>query len=236
MARSLGIYVVHANRVGVEDGQTFWGGSEIVGPDGSTLAKAAYYEPDMISAVIVDSAIRRQRIQSPLLRDEDVDFTINELCRVRGRLRPAFPREDQGGRGQDDRRGHDRRPREGGGFDRRSDRPDNRGSDRRSDRSDDRGYGRRSDRPDDRGYERRNDRPDNRDSDRPRPPRDGDRPMERRSKPPGGFFGADRGRNEDRGYKRSSEDHDQPRRQRPGRGERTPRPVGGKRGRDKGDS
>jgi NAD+ synthase (glutamine-hydrolysing) len=89
MARTYGLFVVHANRAGVEDGHTFWGGSEIIGPDGETLAKAAYYQADFVSAVLSESLQRRQRLQAPLLRDEDVDLTINELCRLRGRERPG---------------------------------------------------------------------------------------------------------------------------------------------------
>jgi len=103
MARTYGIFVVHANRTGVEDGHTFWGGSELVGPSGETLAKAAYYQPDFVSAVLPESLQRRQRLQAPMLRDEDVDLTINELCRVRGRERPAA-RPQQRSEGGDARR------------------------------------------------------------------------------------------------------------------------------------
>lgn len=85
MARNLGLNVVYANRAGVEDGIAFWGGSEVIGPGGETLAKAAYYEQDRIAAVLAESAVRRRRIQSPVLRDEDLDLDINELSRIRGR-------------------------------------------------------------------------------------------------------------------------------------------------------
>ena len=138
MARNLGLHIVYANRVGVEDGQTFWGGSEIVGPDGEPLAKAAYYEPDFIAAVLADESVRRRRMQSPVLRDEDLDLTINELMRLRGRPELAA-REDHGHRGagrdgrRDDRRG-DRRGDPRG--DRRGDPRDDRRDDRRADRRD----------------------------------------------------------------------------------------------------
>jgi predicted amidohydrolase len=124
MARAVGVFVVYANRVGVEDGHTFWGGSEIVGPDGSTLAKAAYYDEDLITAVLPEGAIRRRRIQFPALRDEDVDLTINELERIRERTPRRAPAEQQQQRrgGQDRRRDDDqRRGRYGrsGGYDQR---------------------------------------------------------------------------------------------------------------------
>jgi predicted amidohydrolase len=84
-AQTFSFFLVHANRVGFEDGVGFWGGSEIVDPSGARLAKAKYYEADMIAAEIDMAAARRQRVSSPLLRDEDVDLTINELLRIRGR-------------------------------------------------------------------------------------------------------------------------------------------------------
>jgi predicted amidohydrolase len=129
MARALGVFVVHANRVGVEDGHTFWGGSEIVGPDGATLAKAAYYDEDLITAVLPEGAIRRRRIQFPALRDEDMDLTINELERLRERAprrQPEQRRQGDRDRGRDDdsrrgryaRSGNDQRQ-AGGGRDRR---------------------------------------------------------------------------------------------------------------------
>ena len=114
MARTLGCYVVYANRTGVEDGQTYWGGSEIVGPDGAVIAKAAYYEDDFISAVLPDGAIRRRRIQAPVLRDEDVDLTINELLRIRERPRTDEDRDKGRQRPEGDRDGRRQQRHEGG--------------------------------------------------------------------------------------------------------------------------
>jgi predicted amidohydrolase len=84
-AQTFGLYVVYANRVGFEDGVGFWGGSEVVDPFGVRVAKARYYEPDVIAAEIAHGAVRRKRLAAPLLRDEDLDLTINELLRIRGR-------------------------------------------------------------------------------------------------------------------------------------------------------
>jgi predicted amidohydrolase len=88
-AETFGLYVVYANRVGFEDGVGFWGGSEIVDPFGARLAKARYYEPDFIAASVSHAAVRRKRLAAPLLRDEDLDLTINELLRIRGRAEGA---------------------------------------------------------------------------------------------------------------------------------------------------
>jgi predicted amidohydrolase len=84
-AESYGMYLVYANRVGFEDGVGFWGGSEILGPSGEVLARARYYEADMIVAEVNLGAVRRKRIAAPMLRDENLDLTINELTRIRGR-------------------------------------------------------------------------------------------------------------------------------------------------------
>lgn len=83
-AQTFGVFVLYANRVGFEDGVGFWGGSEIVSPCGRRLAKAKYYEEDVIVADLSLKEPRRQRIQAPLLRDENLDLTIRELQRIRG--------------------------------------------------------------------------------------------------------------------------------------------------------
>jgi NAD+ synthase (glutamine-hydrolysing) len=84
-ARTYGLFLVYANRVGFEDGVGFWGGSEVVDPFGKRLAKARYYDPDFIVAEISQHVARRKRLMAPVLRDEDLDLTINELVRLRGR-------------------------------------------------------------------------------------------------------------------------------------------------------
>jgi len=83
-AETFALFLVYANRVGFEDGVGFWGGSEIVDPFGQRLAKGRYYEEDFISAELPLDLVRRKRIIAPLLRDEDIDLTINELLRIRG--------------------------------------------------------------------------------------------------------------------------------------------------------
>jgi predicted amidohydrolase len=86
-AESYGLHLIYANRVGFEDGVGFWGGSEIIGPSGDILARARYYEADLIAAEVTLGAVRRKRIAAPMLRDENLDLTINELLRIRGRSR-----------------------------------------------------------------------------------------------------------------------------------------------------
>ncbi|HEV3233524.1 MAG TPA: nitrilase-related carbon-nitrogen hydrolase [Candidatus Dormibacteraeota bacterium] len=74
-------YVVYCNRVGYEDGVNFWGGSAVLAPDGSTVAEAGA-EEGMLFADIDLREVERQRLNTPLLRDEKVEFTLRELERV----------------------------------------------------------------------------------------------------------------------------------------------------------
>jgi predicted amidohydrolase len=84
-ASTFSVWLVYSNRVGFEDGVGFWGGSEILAASGEPIAKARYYETDLVVGEIQPKLARRRRIAAPLLRDEDVDLTINELIRIRGR-------------------------------------------------------------------------------------------------------------------------------------------------------
>jgi predicted amidohydrolase len=92
-AQTFSLFIVYANRVGFEDGIGFWGGSEILDPSGARVAKAKYYEEDLIVGTINLKHARRHRVASPLLRDENVDLTINELLRIRGRQAEATARK-----------------------------------------------------------------------------------------------------------------------------------------------
>jgi len=74
-------FVLHCNRVGFEDGLNFWGGSTIFGPDGLLVAQAPYFEESLLIATLDLGALRRVRIQLPLLRDERPDVLYRELRR-----------------------------------------------------------------------------------------------------------------------------------------------------------
>lgn len=78
-ARLLSTYVVFANRVGVEDGVNFWGGSQIVGPSGDIVATAALFKEDMITAEIDPQELRRARRFSRHFIDDSPEFTIQQL-------------------------------------------------------------------------------------------------------------------------------------------------------------
>ena len=84
-AETYSLFLIYGNRWGFEDGVGFWGGSEVVDPFGQRLAKAGYYDEAFLVAEIALESVRRKRTMSPLLRDEDLDLTINELMRIRDR-------------------------------------------------------------------------------------------------------------------------------------------------------
>ena len=92
-AETFSLFMIYGNRVGFEDGVGFWGGSEIVDPFGQRIAKAKYYEEAFLVGEVALESVRRKRTMAPLLRDEDLDLTINELMRIRGR--PAAPEKVQ---------------------------------------------------------------------------------------------------------------------------------------------
>jgi predicted amidohydrolase len=87
-ARCLGVFVIHANRVGTEEGVTFAGGSEIWDPTGRLLARGAEDAEDLVTADLDPDLLRRARTALPLERDEKRDLVAREVrdaLRERGR-------------------------------------------------------------------------------------------------------------------------------------------------------
>ncbi|MBX7167034.1 MAG: hypothetical protein K1X74_11955 [Pirellulales bacterium] len=84
-AQALGAVVVFVNRVGFEDGLCFWGGSMVVGPDGQTLGAARLFDEDLTIVAFDRRELRRQRLLTPLGRDEKLLLTIEELNRIKRR-------------------------------------------------------------------------------------------------------------------------------------------------------
>jgi predicted amidohydrolase len=83
-AQYLTVYVVFANRVGHEDGIAFWGGSEVIGPDGTVIARAKEFEPELLVAEIDPELVARERARNPLLRDERPDLVFRALAERMG--------------------------------------------------------------------------------------------------------------------------------------------------------
>ena len=81
-AMFLNCRILYCNRVGYEDGVNFWGGSEAVGPNGEVTARGKILDEDFVIAEIEEGALRRERIFSPLMRDESLSITLRELQRI----------------------------------------------------------------------------------------------------------------------------------------------------------
>jgi len=63
------VFLAYVNLVGVENGLQFWGGSRIIAPDGSILAKAKYDEEDLVIGTIDYADLKRVEAFVPTLRD-----------------------------------------------------------------------------------------------------------------------------------------------------------------------
>jgi predicted amidohydrolase len=70
------------NRVGNEEGLTFWGGSRIVAADGSTVVQAPLWEEALVVGTLSTDDLRMQRYGLPLLADERVELVRRELDRI----------------------------------------------------------------------------------------------------------------------------------------------------------
>lgn len=82
-AETLGVTIVFAHRVGFEDGLCFWGGSMVVGPDAEVIARAPYFDESLLVVDCDLAMVRRQRLQAPLGRDEQLLLFIEELNRIK---------------------------------------------------------------------------------------------------------------------------------------------------------
>ncbi len=77
-------FVVFVNRVGVDESISFWGGSEVIGPNGDALFSAPLYDEGLFYADVDLADVRRERIALPLLRDERLELAVRELNRIVG--------------------------------------------------------------------------------------------------------------------------------------------------------
>ncbi|MED5579896.1 MAG: nitrilase-related carbon-nitrogen hydrolase [Nitrospinota bacterium] len=75
-------FVVFSNRVGYEDGVNFWGGSQIISPEGEILKKGSRSRASIYTAEIDTRDIRRSRIASPTFRDEKILLFQREFNRI----------------------------------------------------------------------------------------------------------------------------------------------------------
>ena len=76
------VAVAFCNRVGNEEGLTFWGGSRLLGADGSVIAEGPLYEEALVIGNLETDDLRTQRYQLPLLADERLELVRRELDRM----------------------------------------------------------------------------------------------------------------------------------------------------------
>ena len=86
--------VIFCNRVGVDESISFWGGSEIIGPNGAAIFSAPLFEEGLFTADVPLADLRRERVALPLLRDERLELHAREIGRIiaeRAGLAPDTP-------------------------------------------------------------------------------------------------------------------------------------------------
>jgi len=76
------VALAFCNRVGNEEGLTFWGGSRLLAADGSTVVQAPLWEEALVIGAIETDDLRMQRYGLPLLADERLELVRRELDRI----------------------------------------------------------------------------------------------------------------------------------------------------------
>jgi NAD+ synthase (glutamine-hydrolysing) len=76
------VFVAHTNRVGFEDGLSFWGGATLFDPDGRGLAHGPYHQEALTLGELDFGQLHRTRARLPLLRDERTSLVSQELRRI----------------------------------------------------------------------------------------------------------------------------------------------------------
>jgi len=76
------VAIAFCNRVGNEEGLTFWGGSRLLAADGSLIAEAPLYEEALVAGTLSLDDLRMQRYGLPLLADERLELVRREVDRI----------------------------------------------------------------------------------------------------------------------------------------------------------
>jgi predicted amidohydrolase len=82
-SRLFGLLTVYVNRVGSEEGLSFWGGSRVVDPSGKVLTELPEYEEAHVICDIDIESIDRLRTAFPHLKESRPDVILQELWRLR---------------------------------------------------------------------------------------------------------------------------------------------------------
>jgi predicted amidohydrolase len=82
----MGFYYVFVNRVGVRQDVygkfPYWGGSEILGPDGELIVKAPYDEEALVVGEVDIQSVAAQRYNVPIIRDARLWLIQQEIDRL----------------------------------------------------------------------------------------------------------------------------------------------------------
>ncbi|MBO1333819.1 nitrilase-related carbon-nitrogen hydrolase [Streptomyces sp. VRA16 Mangrove soil] len=81
-AKMLQCWVVFVNRVGNENGASFWGGSRVVDPRGTVVAQAPKWEPGLVTVDIDVHEARRLRRAVPLVAEARLGLIDREVRRL----------------------------------------------------------------------------------------------------------------------------------------------------------
>jgi len=77
----LTLWSVYVNRVGVEDGTSFAGGSRLIDPFGEVVRVLGIDETQEC-VTLQPEPLARRRLENPMLRDERLDVTLGNLQRI----------------------------------------------------------------------------------------------------------------------------------------------------------
>lgn len=82
----MGFYTVFVNRVGIRESLygnfQYWGGSEIIGPDGKEVVKAPYDDEALVFGEVDLERIAQQRYNAPIIRDARLWIFRQEINRL----------------------------------------------------------------------------------------------------------------------------------------------------------
>lgn len=77
-----GMPIMVANRVGLEGGLHFWGGSRILGPKGDVLAMSETADEELLDVEFDYRELREARFRLPTVRDSNLDLILRETERL----------------------------------------------------------------------------------------------------------------------------------------------------------
>lgn len=77
------LFITMCNRVGVEDGVNFWGGSTAFSPAGDQIEKLEYFQEEFKIVELKKQEIRRARFASPMGKANSLDLVTRELERIK---------------------------------------------------------------------------------------------------------------------------------------------------------